>query len=1767
MASTINDLKNLFKKAKKKTLDATTIDEKIGKVFSDSKRGYQIGAKNLSNTYKAVKDPNTRGDYLSGLAFTGLNNANKRSPMSKQFQQLGDGNDFNRAARTVGIGRPMVENTFNSVKEGVGNLWNASAKMGVANPQTGQANTLGQRAQGFGQALRGTGQVLAPIRPDYQTANFLANQPKSLDKNDYARRISGGFLQGQTQLDNLTDRGSTKTTNLPLIGETDLARGAGSMLGFVRNPVNQRVFAGTESFNIPVKLFNKSANKIASFITTNMARGGTEDILLQLDQFPDDVSNREKAQWVATTFLQGGTAETGVRGLGNIPGASVKKLSQVFDQLRGNRAKSRIGQVKPQEEIKRQSPLVQSILQKLVQPRLEGGLYGEKAKLTQLEGLVYRIANAFADAGRDITNLSAQRRKQFNEDLFDLTRGDQDFQREILNRLSNDTVTFRPKPDGTGLVREGLEPAYGGLAGVDPEFDEEGNLTGIGYDPARGAAGLAVMGGVKAARNLPTKGVEALRVYRGQVANNFNRSGLPNGATTDFTYKGKTTSPRGISTSTDEKIAKGFGKNVFAFDIDRSAKILDANKIPEELLKGATNTRHGVDYGEAIKYAQKRGYDAIDFSKLPQSKQARFFGKAENEIRILNPDILLDSPTRGVEVNQRGNELSSLRQPQQTLQPTTGNLRIQQPSGLKVNKTVKQDVPKSLDNIVPEDGSYQRAYQRGDIAKRLKEVDELIGFTGSGGNYKQDFAQRESMIKSYLNDETGFVPQDFKNKLQEAVNNVDMAKSLKRGETDPTLSQKSFITERDLPNVDKIINTEKQIKAAQDDFKQWEKAMFKDEGARFTARSKPRLQAEGVAEIIQRGTLSPATRNVSTLKDISAIDTGFKDLYRNFKQVFGKQYDTVKRVLLDPFDTAKGNFIREQQQVLENLDKTIVKKLGITKKSPESKAVQLYGEGQLNEQDLISQFGKNKAKKIQQADQWFRSEYDRLLDEMNAVRKQIYPNNPEKIIPKRKDYYRHYREIAQGFAGLKNLFENPSNIAPGLEGISANTKPRSKWQSFMQQRLGSETDIDAVGGFLDYLKGATYAKHIDPFIPQFRALREELVQATEQPGKPEYGQLNNFVRFLDQFANDLAGKTNPADRYVQDITGRKVFGAINWLNNRVKANVILANASSSVAQIFNVPQGMANAGAKQWVPGVMRSVEDVLNKDTAIKNSDFINERFFRSYDRFDKGMIENGRKLAGWITGVWDEVGTKYIWNMHYNKALQDGIQNPIKYADDITKEMVGGRGVGEVPLTQKSKLFQLVAPFQLEVANLWHVQKGFLDEKAFGKLATLYMLNWIFNRGAEQIRGSDVTFDPIQAVYEAYQAYDEEENKGIGAMRAGGRITGEVLSNLPVLQTFAAAYPEYGFKIGDTQYPTREEFFGDADPTRFGSGLLAVKGLEDPIFKVIPPYGGQQLKRTIDGIRAGNRGYSETPTGRVRFPIEKTPLNRAKSAIFGQYSTPEARAYFNQDRSVLGENQSEQFKNATPEERKTYYDQLMANREAGKRSGTIKVSANEPQAVQIKLPSKEDQISVLYKDALSTLNSYEDNKTKIEYGVKEYDTDLDKKTALQELESDRQKAEELISRIKQEKPEELLNIQIDTYKSGSGAPPVAERAEWAASVLEKIEDEKQLEDTLNKLYDGNVLTRSVVNALAEDYDIKLGEYVEGGKRKSSGGKGKKIKLGRTPTLKLNATSAPRYTSPKINFRVPEVPTIRMNRSSRVPVKPSTNIAQSKRRLLRLAS
>ena len=547
----------------------------------------------------------------------------------------------------------------------------------------------------------------------------------------------------------------------------------------------------------------------------------------------------------------------------------------------------------------------------------------------------------------------------------------------------------------------------------------------------------------------------------------------------------------------------------------------------------------------------------------------------------------------------------------------------------------------------------------------------------------------------------------------------------------------------------------------------------------------------------------------------------------------------------------------------------------------------------------------------------------------------------------RENYFHHMAEeagvFAQAHGFLNTLANNGADrgnvtafneadkdgaIALELAGKSAGTKPKARFQGAFMRRKDhiAEIDFDAVGGFLHYLPQAAYASTIDPQIAIFRKLADDLRDKHSAGEDNRSNAVANFVMYLDRFANDLAGKTNECfDRFIMDAVGRDKFMSVTRAAGYIKKTQILYNVSSMIAQSLNIPYALGYIGSpKCAITGIHSALKAWSDNDSDIafmmRQSQFLNERFSDNYMRkgFVKAKSGTGRNVkysSAWLAdkmlSVFDEAATKYIWCTAYNKAKAENV-DPVRYADDVTRRTVAGRGIGEMSYLQRSKVVGMFMPFTVESGNAFRIfadvardakEKG--GKKAFAfavwQLMGMFAMSALANLIIEFLRGSDGgLIDPIGTVADGVKT-----NKTW--YQIAGMLAGDVIGSAPAGSMMMSLYPEYG----SGALPSRAEIFGDRDPARYGNDSMFAspakfigKGIEYAINKdavgavgelaaLLP--GGSQMRKTIKGVGALGRGNVRKSNGDIKYEVERTPGNIVKGTLFGENAFREAKEYNN--------------------------------------------------------------------------------------------------------------------------------------------------------------------------------------------------------------------------------------------------------------------------------
>ena len=677
--------------------------------------------------------------------------------------------------------------------------------------------------------------------------------------------------------------------------------------------------------------------------------------------------------------------------------------------------------------------------------------------------------------------------------------------------------------------------------------------------------------------------------------------------------------------------------------------------------------------------------------------------------------------------------------------------------------------------------------------------------------------------------------------------------------------------------------------------------------------------------------------------------------------------------------------IKEQQAVIQGIEQTIeAKKNELPKKKDGSQAkADVLNSIRYNEDRLVR--AKDKLKEYIDR----KNNYESLVKKIDADIESgdVLVN---KRIVARKDYFHHFQELTMNLGDVFSLSRNTTEIDPKMEGTSEYTQPKSKFSGITVHRKKGRYTADAVEGMIRYVQTGEYMIHIDPTIAEFRNHIKGIAEATK-----DSRNCNKLIRWLVQWTNDLAGKTNTVDRAIQDRINRNFMKAVKWLNSRAKANAVVGNLNSAAVQFFNIPNAAGYVhNPKYWIGGIKDFVRFVGRKQdvrSLLKQSAFVEERFLDDViNKFDERVIDKPGKLARWTLIVGDRYGTAYIWFTAYRQALGRNEKNPIEYADDITRRCVAGRGIGEIPLTQKSAMTQVFAPFQIEVNNAWQIYKerlgGVVHERTKkGKAAsamgfgTILITNFIFNSVTDLLWHRRVLYDPIYAFFSTLQSWmdDDDEDKDIGDLfsQLMGRQAGEVLSNMP----YGSIIAYYAVNNDNL----RKKFFGESDPTRFGVGNIALDTIMDLVQSAVngeniaddmlaiattfgTPYGGKELERIIEGlvnmgylpeIKIGRKdGFSAkrlppgvyNKNGQLQYPVEtfSTDWRQALTGMFfGKYATDAGQKYLGKDyegnswlRDILGMNQTEPKKPLSERATEVYKNLVAAGGDAFEIYDTIR-------------------------------------------------------------------------------------------------------------------------------------------------------------------------------------------------------------------------------------
>lgn len=591
---------------------------------------------------------------------------------------------------------------------------------------------------------------------------------------------------------------------------------------------------------------------------------------------------------------------------------------------------------------------------------------------------------------------------------------------------------------------------------------------------------------------------------------------------------------------------------------------------------------------------------------------------------------------------------------------------------------------------------------------------------------------------------------------------------------------------------------------------------------------------------------------------------------------------------------------------------------------------------------------------------------------------------------------------------LLGIDDMAMSLPTSISGKTADLKPYKQYNPFFQERKGVNTEYDIAKGFEDYvyylgnifyhtddiMRIRTAEKYIRKTYSSEEASEQISwaenarnfndaqiadflkVNGIIQPGTKLadgdarmflndyidklYDQIGNVSRYsemakyLDNYANRLAGKQNTVDRGAEAAAGR---GSLNWLNNlssKYGGAKLAFNFSSALNQTAQLPMVLAENGEITTV----KAMRDFFTKEKAnfVKESNFLKGKKGIEWLLGPETGWEKFKELGFTMTEAVDSftayvaVRSKYLKEVRNGKSHEDAM----KLADEYGRNVMGSRARGEKPVLfdTKNPFWQIATRFQLEAMNSWeHITRDLPNEvrqmaqeqgkakaaRTMGVRAAKYMAYaFLANLGIGALSGgSPVPYDLLGTAMEALgeamgltkwgavktvldnvlqgmldqrllgtDEPDDDEDKDWWAFLKS--IFGDVADDIPILGRAAALAG-----IGDQTLPVADlSKVGDLAKSVKNNGIASA----DTLDKALTAggeflFGGNQLRKTLQGGIAAAKGgvYSN---GKLRYQVEQTPGNIAKGLLFGRSALNETQEYYADRTSDFTENQTEAFK-----------------------------------------------------------------------------------------------------------------------------------------------------------------------------------------------------------------------------------------------------------------
>ena len=589
--------------------------------------------------------------------------------------------------------------------------------------------------------------------------------------------------------------------------------------------------------------------------------------------------------------------------------------------------------------------------------------------------------------------------------------------------------------------------------------------------------------------------------------------------------------------------------------------------------------------------------------------------------------------------------------------------------------------------------------------------------------------------------------------------------------------------------------------------------------------------------------------------------------------------------------------------------------------------------------------------KLRRAVEEFRKIYDELFTAMNEarVRNGYEPINYLKgYFP----HFSENRPdgILASFGKVLGIETEVSALPTSINGLTHMFRPGIQWFGHALERKGGPTAYDALEGFDRYIEGAADVIYQTDNIQRLRALASQVRYRTGDDGLREQVDavqertdlsdadkllrieeiyengrytLSNFVVELEEYTNLLANKKSRADRNMEQALGRDMYNLIKALESRVAANMVAVNPASWLTNLVPLTQGNALLDRGRLLRGMWNTLKAYRDDDGLEDLSSFLTNRK-DSVPLVRTWAQEASAKLSAPM-GYIDQFVAGSLVRARYAQNMERGMsgESAMQEADDWVAGVMADRSKGATPtlFSRRNPVTKVFTQFQLEVNNqLSYLFKDMPREKKKEGLAALltallkFALGaWFYNEIYEYFIGRRPALDPIGILNDTvgdFAGYELPNLVEAGLALASGEgvdfrtrklkggeaawgLAENVLEEMPFTGVLALS----GMDIDAGRLPVSSALpdlktLADAAGNKDWSARKRLKEAGDelakPLSYLVLPFGGGQLKKVFQTIRAVARGgsYSVDSEGNdiLQYPVyNDTPGLVIGNALWG--------------------------------------------------------------------------------------------------------------------------------------------------------------------------------------------------------------------------------------------------------------------------------------------